>query len=98
MVRLALGSMISRICFGLINDARQWPINILSLQRPSPTHFLGRILGVAMTAISMVPTRSVRKTRAHDHSPKAVVLFCCFGLVVSLGLMTFGVDLSAGWL
>ncbi|HEY6769911.1 MAG TPA: hypothetical protein VI386_34665 [Candidatus Sulfotelmatobacter sp.] len=97
IVRLALGSMISRICFGLINDARQWPINILSLQRPSPTHFRAEIRGYD-DAISIVSTRAVSEARAHDHSPKAVVLFCCFGLVASLGLMTFGVDLSAGWL
>jgi hypothetical protein len=51
-----------------------------------------------MTAISMVSMRSVRETRAHDHSPRAVVLFCCFGLVASLSLMIFGIDLSAGWL
>jgi hypothetical protein len=51
-----------------------------------------------MTAISIVSTRSAREARAHDDSLKAVVLFCCFGLVVSLSLMIFGIDLSAGWL
>jgi len=51
-----------------------------------------------MTAISIVSTRSAREARAHDDSPKTVVLFCCFGLVASLSLMTFGIDLSAGWL
>jgi len=63
-----------------------------------PDAFLGRKLGITMTAISIVSTRPAREARAHDDSPKAVVLFCCFGLVVSLGLMAFGVDLSAGWL
>ena len=52
-----------------------------------------------MTAFSIVSMRSVHELRAaHDHSPKSVVLFCCFGLVASLSLMAFGVDLSAGWL
>ena len=52
-----------------------------------------------MTAFSMVSMRSVDEPRAaHGHSPKTVVLFCCFGLVASLSLMTFGIDLSAGWL
>jgi len=63
-----------------------------------PDAFLGRKLGITMTAISIVSTRSAREARAHDDSPKAVVLFCCFGLVVSLSLMIFGIDLSAGWL
>jgi hypothetical protein len=63
-----------------------------------PDAFLGRNLGVTMTAFSIVSTRSAREARAHDDSPKAVVLFCCFGLVVSLSLMIFGIDLSAGWL
>jgi len=51
-----------------------------------------------MTAFSIVSTRSAREARAHDDSLKAVVLFCCFGLVVSLSLMIFGIDLTAGWL
>jgi hypothetical protein len=63
-----------------------------------PDAFLGRKLGVTMTAISILSTRSAREARAHDDSPKTVVLFCCFGLVASLSLMTFGIDLSAGWL
>jgi hypothetical protein len=63
-----------------------------------PAAFGGRKLGVTMTAISIVSMRSASEARAHDHSPKTVVLFCCFGLVVSLSLMTFGVDLNAGWL
>jgi len=69
------------------------PINNVQTQR-----ILGRKLAVTMTAISIVSTRSAREARAHDDSPKAVVLFCCFGLVASLSLMIFGIDLSAGWL
>jgi len=52
-----------------------------------------------MTAFSMVSMRSVDEPRAaHGHSPKTVVLFCCFGLVASLNLITFVIDPSAGWL
>ena len=52
-----------------------------------------------MTAFSMVSMRSVDEPRAaHGHSPKTVVLFCCIGLVASVSLMTFGIDLNAGWL
>jgi hypothetical protein len=40
---------------------------------------------------------SVPETLADDHSLKIIVLFCCVGLIASLCLMTFGVDLSAGW-
>jgi len=29
---------------------------------------------------------------------KTIALFCCLGLVASLCLMTFGIDLSDGWL
>jgi hypothetical protein len=41
---------------------------------------------------------AVAEAHADDHSRKIIALFSCVGLVVSLGLMTFGVDLSAGWL
>jgi len=63
-----------------------------------PKAFLGAgILGVAMTTISTVSMRSAQETRAHG-SLGTTVLFCCFGLVTSLSLTAFGIDLSAGWL
>jgi hypothetical protein len=46
-----------------------------------------------VTTISLVSTH----TQA-DHSFKTIALFCCFGLVVSFGLMILGIDLGAGWL
>lgn len=51
-----------------------------------------------MTTLSMVSTRSVSYAKATDHSLKTIALFSCIGLVVSLCLLTFGVDLSASWL
>jgi hypothetical protein len=51
-----------------------------------------------MTTISIVSMPAVTEAHADDHSRKFIALFSCVGLVVSLGLMTFGVDLSAGWL
>jgi hypothetical protein len=49
-----------------------------------------------MATISIVSLHSVTKAQADDHSPKAIALFCCLGLVASLCLMTFGIDLSVG--
>ena len=34
----------------------------------------------------------------HDGSLKTIVLVCCAGLLASLCLMTFGIDLGAGWI
>jgi hypothetical protein len=51
-----------------------------------------------MTTLSMVSMRSVSETQADGHSLKTIVLVSCLGLVASLCLMTFGVDLSASWL
>jgi hypothetical protein len=39
---------------------------------------------------------SIRET--DDDSLKTTVLLSCVGLVASLCLMTFGIDLSAGWI
>ena len=50
-----------------------------------------------MTTISIASMGSVPETRADNHSLKTIVLFCCVGLAASLCLMTFGIDLSAGW-
>jgi hypothetical protein len=47
-----------------------------------------------VTAISLVSTHSTQA----DHSFKTIALFCCFGLVVSFGLMILGIDLDTGWL
>jgi hypothetical protein len=45
-----------------------------------------------MTSISIV---SVREIAADDQSLKLITLFSCVGLVVSLCLMTAGIDLGA---
>jgi hypothetical protein len=39
---------------------------------------------------------SVRETE--DHPLKTIVLFSCAGLIASLCLMMFGIDLSADWI
>jgi hypothetical protein len=46
--------------------------------------------------ISIASMHSAAAARADFHSPKTVALFCCVGLVVSLFLMTQGLDLGAG--
>jgi hypothetical protein len=49
-----------------------------------------------MATLSIVSMSSVSEAKADDHSLKSIVLLCCLGLIASLCLMTFGVDLSAG--
>jgi hypothetical protein len=34
---------------------------------------------------------------ADEHPLRSIVLFSCAGLIASICLMAFGVDLSAGW-
>lgn len=58
----------------------------------------GLTLGLGMAVISIVSMGSTIEARADEHSLKAIVRFCCLGLVASFCLATLGVDLSAGWL
>ncbi len=51
-----------------------------------------------MTAISLFSTPYSAAARSRDESFKMVALVCCVGLVASFGLMTFGLDLAAGWM
>jgi hypothetical protein len=45
---------------------------------------------------TIATTESVEEV--HAGSFKTIVLFCCAGLLLSIGLMTFGIDLGAGWI
>jgi hypothetical protein len=47
-----------------------------------------------MTTLSMASMHSVSEAQS---SIKTSALFSCIGLVASVCLMTFGVDLSASW-
>jgi hypothetical protein len=47
-----------------------------------------------VTTIYLVSAHSTQD----DSSLTTIVLFCCFGLVASFGLMMLGIDLGAGWL
>jgi hypothetical protein len=49
-----------------------------------------------MSMISFASMNSAAAARADFHSPKAIALFCYVGLVVSLFLMTQGLDLEPG--
>jgi hypothetical protein len=49
-----------------------------------------------MTMISFAAPHHV--AIAADRSLSAVALFSCLGLLASVCLMTFGVDLGTGWL
>jgi hypothetical protein len=50
-----------------------------------------------MASLSIVSIGSVSDAQAGDHSLRVIALFCCLGTVASLCLMTFGVDVGAGW-
>ena len=49
-----------------------------------------------MSMISLAEMPAAVQARSNDYSFKAIVIFCCLGLVASFGLMANGVDLSAG--
>jgi ribose/xylose/arabinose/galactoside ABC-type transport system permease subunit len=50
-----------------------------------------------MAAIARILARRVSATPAEADILKQVALFCCAGLLVSLLMMTYGVDLSPGF-
>ncbi len=50
-----------------------------------------------MTIISMTSLHSAPHTWADDQSLKVIALFSCLGLIGTLCLVSFGVDLSASW-
>ncbi len=82
-------------CCDLIKDARQSLLNVLRLEPAGPMHSRADG-GIPMTMISIASMHSTAAARADLHSPKAIAVFCCAGLVVSFCLMSLGVDLSAG--
>ncbi len=49
-----------------------------------------------MSMISLAEMPAAVQIRSNDYSLKAIVIFCCLGLVASFSLMAYGVDLSAG--
>ncbi|WP_223153544.1 hypothetical protein [Bradyrhizobium japonicum] len=49
-----------------------------------------------MSMISLAAIPAAVETRFPDSSFKIILLFCCMGLVASVGLMARGIDLSAG--
>lgn len=50
-----------------------------------------------MAAIAKILARRVPVAEAEADILKQVALFCCAGLLVSLLMMTYGVDLSPGF-
>jgi hypothetical protein len=52
-----------------------------------------------MTDFSIVSIAATKPVEdLHDDSFKTIGIFSCAGLLVSFCLMTFGVDLGAGWM
>jgi hypothetical protein len=50
-----------------------------------------------MATIARITARKVPATEAEAGVLKQVALFCCAGLLVSLLMMSYGVDLSPGF-
>ncbi len=51
-----------------------------------------------MNQISMLAMRSVPASLPADQSLSIIALFSCVGLLVSFGLITFGIDLGSAWI
>jgi hypothetical protein len=49
-----------------------------------------------MSMISLAEMPAAVETQSIDRSFKAIIMFCCLGLLASFSLMAHGVDLSAG--
>ena len=49
-----------------------------------------------MSMISLAALPASIETQSSDSSFKAIVVFCCAGLLASFSLMAHGIDLSAG--
>jgi hypothetical protein len=56
---------------------------------------MGVVVMTDFSIASIAATEPVEETA--DSSFKTIALLCGAGLLVSLCLMTFGIDLSAGW-
>jgi len=52
--------------------------------------------GMNMSMISIAEVPAAVQTPSIDNSFKAILAFCCLGLLASFSLMAHGVDLSAG--
>ena len=50
-----------------------------------------------MTAIAKTPSRVLPATQTEIETLKAIAVFCGAGLVVSLLLATYGLDISVGF-
>lgn len=51
-----------------------------------------------MSMISLAAMPLGVEASSTEQSFKSVALLSCIGLVISIGLMTFGVDLGAAWI
>lgn len=49
-----------------------------------------------MSMISLAEMPAAIQTRSTDYSLKAIIIFCCAGLLASFSLMAHGIDVGAG--
>ena len=58
----------------------------------------GKKTGGTMSQISMIAMPAVSTSQPADQSISIIALFSCVGLLVSMGLIMFGVDLGSAWI
>ena len=51
-----------------------------------------------MSEMSAIAMRAAPAEMPADPSLSAIALFSCIGLLVSIGLITFGIDLGPAWI
>lgn len=51
-----------------------------------------------MSEVSMIAVRAVPVSTPADQSLATIALFSCVGLLVSVVLITFGIDLGPAWI
>lgn len=52
--------------------------------------------GLKMSMISLAAMPASVETHSSDHPFKAIILFCCAGLLASVSLIAHGIDIAAG--
>jgi len=80
-----------------INDPWQSARKLFAL-RASIQSPLGPKKGGTMSEISMIAVRAVPASTPADQSLATIALFSCIGLLVSVVLITFGIDLGPAWI
>lgn len=77
--------------------ALQQTVNLIGLDARHSINFQMQSI-IAMTDYSIASIVSIGSVEeAEEHPLKSIILLSCAGLIASLCLMAFGIDVSAGW-